>query len=421
MLQLLFHIAMAAPPGTTLPHIEATAADVALRRELPLLAPVDSAMFTEAELRERIETSLLEDYPADEIRGDAATLVALGFCEPGVDLFAVYREIFVEQIGGFYDPSERRLVLVRRPDGDASMEQIVVEHELVHALQDQSFDLTALDERPFDDSDIETAIHALVEGDASFFNVLGMAGEFVGNISSLPLGNGGAAVHSEPGTALAAAPDILSRSLVFPYIQGAAFVQALHASDGYRAVNVAYRSRPPLSTEQILHPDRYLALIPDWPIAVTLPETLDAGSAWTVVDEDTLGELGMLSWLEAVGGQVAVGTPLGWGGDRYRTYLTPEGQPVLAWYTVWDSPQDAERFATRAKGVVEARHGGSWRSDGSLRTAGRAEAMVKRDGAVVTLVFGAPRRTARSLVSAMRSGTTTQERSSAQVFTRPVK
>src|SRR5690606_30783707 len=135
-----------------------------------------------------------EDYSREDAAGDAATLVVFGFAPPDIDLHAVYMDVFVEQIGGFYDPEEGRLFLVTRPGGDAAAEHQVVEHELVHALQDQSFDLSVLGDPPFEDSDVETALHALVEGDASFFSLLTMAGDFMGDITLLSLGNGGALV-----------------------------------------------------------------------------------------------------------------------------------------------------------------------------------------------------------------------------------
>lgn len=406
-------------PASPLALIQQTAADVAERRQLPLLFPIDAAAFSEDELTARMKQSLADDYSDAEIRGDTATLVALGFAQPNIDLEQTYLGIFVEQIGGFYDPEDRTLILVQRADGDAAMEHVVVEHELVHALQDQNFGLSTLDDNPFDDSDVETALRALVEGDASFFNVLTMAGDFVGDISSLPLGNGGAAVSGDPDSALIQAPDLLSRTLVFPYIQGAAFVQAVHATDGFRAVNSAYRSSPPLSTEQILHPTRYLSIVPDWPVQLTLPDLSDLlppGSE--LIDHDTLGELGMLSWLESVGGQDVVGAPLGWGGDRFQTWATPDGD-VLVWFTTWDSPNDAQRFEVSARGTIEASRAGRWRRDGTLKTRQSNGVSVRRSGSDVVIVLGAQRKQSRALDARLQGATTRKIRDSLPVFSLP--
>jgi hypothetical protein len=397
--------------------IQETAADVSARRDLPLITPIVAVSFTQDELRERVRISLDEDYPPQDIRGDTATLVVMGFAEPDIDLRQTYLDIFAEQIGGFYDPEDQQLVLVQREGGDPNVEYIVVEHELVHALQDQNFGLAALDEFAFEDADIETALRSLVEGDASFFNVLTMAGDFVGNISGFPLGNGGALSPAQPGSAMASAPDLLARSLIFPYIQGAAFVQAVHANDGYRAVNTAYRSRPPLSTEQILHPERYLSVAPDWPIAIKLPAVdglLPDGTE--LVDQDTMGELGVLSWLEGVGGQDVVGTPLGWGGDRYATYIQPDGSVLFTWLTTWDTPEDAQRFEIGARSVVETLAGGSWRRDGWLRTPNSRQATIRREGIDVTVILGASRPLGRTLDAHLRTAAIRDIRSHAEIF-----
>jgi hypothetical protein len=402
--------------------IQETAANVSERRELPLISPIVAVSYTEEELRDRVRLSLDEDYPALDIRGDTATLVAMGFAAPDIDLRQTYLDIFAEQIGGFYDPEDQQLVLVRREGGDPNVEYVVVEHELVHALQDQSFGLAALDDPPFEDSDIETALRSLVEGDASYFNVMTMAGDFVGDMAGFPLGNGGALSPAQPGSAMANAPDLLARSLIFPYVQGAAFVQALHASDGYRAVNSAYRSRPPLSTEQILHPERYLSAAPDWPIALELAAVEDLLPEGTEqVDEDTMGELGVLSWLEGVGGQDVVGTPLGWGGDRYATYIQPDGSLLFTWLTTWDTPVDAQRFEIRARGTLEVLAGGSWRRNGWLRTSNSRQATIRRQGVDVTVILGASRKLGHTLDHRLRTDAIREIRDHADVFTPPQK
>lgn len=424
LLFLLFTTwALANPlPTSPLIMIQETAADVAARRDLPLITPIVAASFTEAELRARVGDSLDQDYSAEDIRGDTATLVVMGFATPDIDLRQTYLDIFAEQIGGFYDPEDQQLVLVQREEGDPNVELVVVEHELVHALQDQNFGLAALDEFAFDNGDVETALRSLVEGDASFFNVLTMAGDFAGNISGMPLGNGGALPPAYPGTALASAPDLLARSLLFPYIQGSAFVQAVHATDGYRAVNTAYRSRPPLSTEQILHPARYLSVAPDWPIALTLASAKPLLVEGTEkVDDDTLGELGVLSWLEGVGGQDVVGTPLGWGGDRYATYIQPDGSILFTWLTTWDTPDDAQRFEICARGALESLPGDAWKRDGWLRTRSGQQANVRREGVDVTVILGASRSLSRALDSQLRNDAVRDIFSSADVFTPPQK
>ena len=55
-------------------------------------------------------------------------------------------------------------------------------------------------------------------------------------------------------------PPFVEAQLIFPYVQGQKFIQTLYATGGgtWSLVNSAYRFRPPASTEQIMHPDKYL-------------------------------------------------------------------------------------------------------------------------------------------------------------------
>lgn len=405
--------ALAGPPESVA-LVKEVAERVAAQRQLPLLAPVPAALFSQEELRAHMRESLTDTYAPEAAAADAALLHLLGFTEPGTDLFAIYLDLLSEQVGGFYDADTRALFLVRRDEDEPYREPLVLEHELIHALQDQSFDLTAIDRLELDNSDVDTAIRSLIEGDATYFNVRVMTGDTLAGMGPLPLGNGGARVDAEPGTVLAQAPDLISRSLVFPYLQGAEFVQHLYRNDGYRAVNRAFRSHPPLSTEQILHPERYLRPAPDWPVALSLPDD-SAPSGATLLDEDTLGELGVLSWLETVGQLDLVGEPLGWGGDRYRVYALPRGGEALVWMTTWDGPAEAERFEHRARHTLLPTATGRWRADGSLRHS-EVRATVRRDGTDVVVIVGLSRREAGHLARATLRSTERSLFSSAAVF-----
>jgi hypothetical protein len=95
----------------------------------------------------------------------------------------------------------------------------------------------------------------------------------------------------------------------------------------------------PVSTEQVLHPDRYQR--------GDAPVELRFTSGPEPVYEDLLGELeARVLEAEMTGGSAESAVPLGWGGDRYRLYRTPGG-PALVWFAVWDEPRHADRFASR--------------------------------------------------------------------------
>jgi hypothetical protein len=148
---------------------------------------------------------------------------------------------------------------------------------------------------------------------------------------------------------LAKLPGSLRAQLLFPYTNGVAFVQGLANKGGWAAVNEAY-ARPPDSTEQILHPEKYVAH--EEPVDVSVPADLAKrlGAGWTVDFQDTLGEFGLRTWLQLVGGldQAAASSAAdGWGGDR--VVLVSHGDAfAIAVETVWDTPDDAAAFAAAA-------------------------------------------------------------------------
>jgi hypothetical protein len=134
--------------------------------------------------------------------------------------------------------------------------------------------------------------------------------------------------------------------LVFPYEKGLSFVLALFQEGGWSAVNAAY-ANPPLSTEQILHPERYPS---DEPHVVSLPPLADTlGMGWRLVDEDVLGEFGLQLHLGvhvSASDDDAVDTAAeGWGGDRYAVYWREDETAfVVVLRLIWDTPADADEF-----------------------------------------------------------------------------
>ena len=137
----------------------------------------------------------------------------------------------------------------------------------------------------------------------------------------------------------ARAPLVLRESLIFPYVSGAEFMRWWAAS-GHAALPA--RGELPVSTEQVLHPDRYPG---DLPVTVRF-----ADSTADVMFEDSFGELETQILLASFrgAGQANLDAPIGWGGDRYRVYRTPEG-PALVWLTAWDGAPQAERFRAAAE------------------------------------------------------------------------
>src|SRR5262249_16648113 len=244
-----------------------------------------------------------------------------------------------------------------------SEQKKVIAHELVHAPQDQHFNLRRFDKWPKGDSDAELAVHALIEGDATMLMIqydLQEQGIKLDVINATSLTDTMLSENTEDDSklypVLAAAPRVLRETLQFPYVYGAGFVQALCRARAHEGLNRSF-SNLPESTEQIMHPDHFL--LHDEPIKVEIPELGAAlGADWKCIDQDVNGEFGYLVLLsQFVPKGLARTAAEGWGGDRYLLYENAKtGALLVAQFTTWDTEADAREFFDAYSRRMEARY-----------------------------------------------------------------
>jgi hypothetical protein len=362
-------------------------------RELSLIDPIDVEVMSRTDLQQQQRDDLETEYPAEDRENDQRVLVAFGLIDEDLDLGDLYVNLLGEQVAGYYDPTSDEMVVVASSDGDelSAADQATFAHEVVHALQDQHFDLeTFTDLRLEGTSDESLAITALIEGDATVGQLdflianPSLARDYLDEIQS---GDSSSEVFDS-------APAILSETLIFPYLHGQEFVQALYDNGGWDAVNEAF-GNPPTTTEQILHPEKYQEN--EGAIAVDLPDLeTTLGTGWTTIDTDTMGEFQISILLGESGlddSQVEAASE-GWGGDSYSVCAT-EDELVVAWASAWDSEDDAEEFA-KALGVRESERldADVEEEDGAITIEGADEVIqIVRDGSSVTYVQAPDRAT----------------------------
>ncbi|NPV67353.1 MAG: hypothetical protein HPY64_09445 [Anaerolineae bacterium] len=333
-----------------LDHVEAA---TAILRDLEPLRPVTRAFLTRPELLDYLRRMLDDEYPPALARADALFYHAFDFMPPDTDLRAVQLAVLDEQIGGFYDPDLQAMFVISAAQEATAMTRILYAHEFTHALQDQHFDLVALgvDQAHFSAApDAILARQALVEGDAMLLTE-GYEAWLLRRSPAAAFDLLGEALGVRTA-ALLAAPPITQAELLFPYTAGRDFAYALFMkAGGWAGVDAAY-ARPPDSTEQVLHPDRYLA--GDAPLAVALPPLEEAlGPGWTLLWERTLGEFTLREHLrQRLPRATADSAAAGWGGDRYRLYVDADGRIVLALRLAWDTAADAAEFAAAYQGYA---------------------------------------------------------------------
>ncbi|MEA2170555.1 MAG: hypothetical protein QOF76_3855 [Solirubrobacteraceae bacterium] len=277
------------------------------------------------------------DYPAAARHGDEALYTLLGLLPPKADLRTISGSIFGEQVAGYYDPSDGRLRIVKGGAvSDPILGEITIAHELDHALEDQAIGIDT--KRASAGGDGALAYTALVEGTATavmftylerFFKREDALGAVFGSAFS--------------GGSTAGIPPFTLAGLLFPYTAGRNFVANLYkrAGNGWRLIDEAERTRPPVSTEQILHPEKWVAR--EAPERVTLP---GPPAGFHTLTKGTFGEF-------QTGQLVAnTGAATGWGGDGYAVYRRGDGpcdtpcrsRDVLIMRWRWDTPDAQHNF-----------------------------------------------------------------------------
>jgi hypothetical protein len=343
-------------------------------RGLQPKAAVEPKLLDDAGLKKLVTTSFSKDNPPEVIAANARLLKMLGLLDPAASLGDLYIELLGSQVAGLYNPDDKQLYVVSKTGAIGPTEKVTFAHEYTHALQDQNFNLKGLALDQIGEGDRSLARLSLVEGDATLL----MSYWAAANLSQAEtLQMFGESLNPEATKILTDMPAALRESLLFPYTSGLQFVQGLQTTGGWMAVDDAF-ARPPASTEQVLHPDKYAAN--EAPVAVSLPKDLASrlGAGWKVGLEDTLGEFSLKVWLANAGGgkaaATAQGASAGWGGDRVALLDGPDSATAVAISTAWDTAADAAEFATAAGLVV----GGLAQPGGVLAPA---------DGTTVTVVI----------------------------------
>jgi hypothetical protein len=340
----------------------ATALDrVARLRQLQPKNEVSGRLIGRDEVERYLRQRLDEETPPDVIRATEALLYGLGSVPLDFDYRASVIALMTSQLSGFYSPELETFFVSGELSGEEA--DLTLWHELVHALQDQHYDLDALTEWRPERGDALAAVHGLAEGDATS-TMLDALLEPRGS-SALELPEGLLRAESVLGSASSSAPPVLVRSLLAPYADGLAFANALRRRGGFAAVDEAWRA-PPVSTEQLLHPEKFLAREP--PLVVPRPSAPAHAVELVERYRDVMGEqtLRILfeEWLPA---RTAATAASDWGGDHLTAFSDDRRERwAIAWRLRFDTLAASQRAAdafVRGLGFVEVEHGDASRRD----------------------------------------------------------
>lgn len=303
-------------------------------RKLEVRGTVPLRELDEAGIESELKTAIARDVPEARLVGESLFLKILGLVPPDFDYAKATIDMMKTGLAGFYDTHSRSMVLSRALPPEFRKEALV--HELVHALQDQHFGLGAALDAAREDSDRASALHALAEGDATSAMLdatLAPQGH-----TSTELGDDILIDRMREGFRAAApnVPGVLKRSALAPYADGLLFVNELRRSGGWELVNEAW-ARPPASTEQLLHMEKYAskegfkrlnaAPAPKAQCQARLSETIGEQGIRIVLEE----------WQRA---DDAAAAAAGWNGDLAQVFECGK-QHALIWRIAFDDVEQA--------------------------------------------------------------------------------
>lgn len=358
-------------------------AETAQRRRLPFREDVPADVMTVADLKAWFDR--YADARKEELAKEDRFYHRTNILPPTTSTAEAYKGFIGDFVGGVYDDANKRMILVSDYAWWSKLQQdaigaltgidwayeVFLSHELVHALQDQHFDLgDMLRGGIYDDNDDAAFVRkTILETDA---NVVGMS-HFLGmdleqlatrkafflflrynNLLSGPL------MMALSGRT----PSYFAKQSFAQYELGLSFIETKLDNGGMNALSRSYLRQPgtpgalPESSEQLLWPRKMRAesLDPPKPIArldaapASLPES-------KLVITNVFGALSFRHWLERLRGPLeANGVADGWGGDRWDI-VDDGGHSVLIWRTTWDSESDAREFVDAYEPGVRVRYG----------------------------------------------------------------
>ncbi len=323
-------------------EIDATMQELSNITGFPVRHPVIFESITRDKVNQFLQDRIKEVVKPEELQAEERTLKKFGFVPADFDLKKTTIDLLTEQAAAFYDFHRKKLFIADWVA--AEMRNVALVHELAHALADQNYSLEKFTQKGQKDSEKSLARQSVVEGQASWLMSEVMARRMGRTLNNQQLAREVLTSASEPGggqyPVFDNAPLYLRETLLFPYTQGQQFQQAVYNQSGKRAFAELFR-RPPVSTQQILHPDLYFRAIQ--PVSPRLPHS---PKGMRGIIEGSLGELDHSILLrQYTSKEAADEVSPHWKGASYRLFESKADKRLILFYTSqWSDPEIAKRF-----------------------------------------------------------------------------
>jgi len=361
---------------------------------MPLRHAVPCAFITKEKIKEFLNKRVKEVAKPEELRAEELTLKKFGLVPPDFDLARNTIDLLTEQAAAFYDYDKKKLFVTDTTATET--QEPVLSHEVAHAIADQNYNLSKFIKAGRNSDDGATARLAVMEGQATW-----LMSELLARKLGQSLKDSPSLLATMSGAADGAAgqfpvfdksPLYLRQTLIFPYTKGMLFQHAVFERDGQSGFGEVFR-KPPASTQQILHPQKYFSGVK--PTKPDLPQPHLPKDYKSLVG-GSLGELEHAIMLEQYSGKErAAELAPHWRGCTFDLEESKKaGRIVLLYAVEWDSEDAArqyfaayrEQLAKKWKQMTVAAQS----ADAVSGTGDDGRFELRRTGAVVSSMEGLP-------------------------------
>jgi hypothetical protein len=338
--------------------IESLKRHVTVVGQLPFKQDIPIRYMSKTRLKKYIAGRFDADYPEKLSEKEAEFIRLMGFVDRKINVRRLRKQILLNNAGAWYNSKSKELLALYEYRDFDFIHGMVLAHELRHAILDQHFDLSALTGGHSDFDDRKLGVLAAIKGDATFLMVL-FSDMNADILLSSP--NGEALFSYAPiikPSLLYRKPTVFKYQLLMPYVEGLRFVNAVFKKKKWKGLNEILHE-PPESTEQILHPDKYLKREKPVNVAVNFkPE------GYELFHSGVIGEYYLNVLLKPEKSLFLADYANGWGGDTFHIYKGPKnkqdasGSYFLVWKSVWDRDKKVNycsHFHTDFKRFIERR------------------------------------------------------------------
>lgn len=307
--------------------------------KLKFKTDINVKYFNKPQMINYVEKMFNKQYPDELAKKENFFVYLMGFSNEKVELKKERKRILLNNIVGLYNERTKELYILDEYRNIDSVNSLIIVHELRHSIQDQYFNLSKILGKYSDFDDRKLAVLSAVEGDATFLmmkyaekytpfplNPDSYKSSFIKEplMSFLPISN---------LSSVSYVPDIVKFQMVMPYFRGMRFINYIYKNSQWENVNEILSS-PPESTEQILHPKKYLK--GEQPIKVKVDYEPDV---YELYHSGVIGEYYLNILLKE--GNKYIDYAYGWGGDRFKIYKN-----LSHYFLLWESVWDKEKFCS---------------------------------------------------------------------------